>query len=136
MIRRPPRSTRTDTLFPYTTLFRSAAGQPHLPQPQLRESRHRAANFLNRQFRGTLARLLVAIGQAIGAAEVAHLGQRQAQVFEPATDRVRQRQDIGGADAAHWTSGPSAIGSVTPSLEIGRAARRERGCQDVLNQGG
>src|SRR3546814_7925448 len=24
MIRRPPRSTRTDTLFPYTTLFRSA----------------------------------------------------------------------------------------------------------------
>src|SRR3546814_7654072 len=25
MIRRPPRSTRTDTLFPYTTLFRSVA---------------------------------------------------------------------------------------------------------------
>src|SRR3546814_16344566 len=27
MIRRPPRSTRTDTLFPYTTLFRSQATQ-------------------------------------------------------------------------------------------------------------
>src|SRR3546814_7997239 len=26
MIRRPPRSTRTDTLFPYTTLFRSYSG--------------------------------------------------------------------------------------------------------------
>src|SRR3546814_12154234 len=26
MIRRPPRSTRTDTLFPYTTLFRSPPG--------------------------------------------------------------------------------------------------------------
>src|SRR3546814_5884028 len=26
MIRRPPRSTRTDTLFPYTTLFRSHVG--------------------------------------------------------------------------------------------------------------
>src|SRR3546814_1808162 len=26
MIRRPPRSTRTDTLFPYTTLFRSPCG--------------------------------------------------------------------------------------------------------------
>src|SRR3546814_5503568 len=26
MIRRPPRSTRTDTLFPYTTLFRSPGG--------------------------------------------------------------------------------------------------------------
>src|SRR3546814_20070099 len=29
MIRRPPRSTRTHTLFPYTTLFRSAAARPH-----------------------------------------------------------------------------------------------------------
>src|SRR3546814_16136123 len=28
MIRRPPRSTRTDTLFPYTTLFRSHRGAP------------------------------------------------------------------------------------------------------------
>src|SRR3546814_14114303 len=28
MIRRPPRSTRTDTLFPYTTLFRSTADRP------------------------------------------------------------------------------------------------------------
>src|SRR3546814_13710640 len=28
MIRRPPRSTRTDTLFPYTTLFRSPGRQP------------------------------------------------------------------------------------------------------------
>src|SRR3546814_6135461 len=27
MIRRPPRSTRTDALFPYTTLFRSRAGR-------------------------------------------------------------------------------------------------------------
>src|SRR3546814_4427957 len=41
MIRRPPRSTRTDTLFPYTTLFRSAAaaggaaprGRPALQRP-------------------------------------------------------------------------------------------------------
>src|SRR3546814_20409165 len=30
MIRRPPRSTRTDTLFPYTTLFRSDAGDGDL----------------------------------------------------------------------------------------------------------
>src|SRR3546814_2985242 len=30
MIRRPPRSTRTDTLFPYTTLFRSQSGPPSL----------------------------------------------------------------------------------------------------------
>src|SRR3546814_20472956 len=29
MIRRPPRATRTDTLFPYTTLFRSPAVEGH-----------------------------------------------------------------------------------------------------------
>src|SRR3546814_4464972 len=32
MIRRPPRSTRTDTLFPYTTLFRSQHAQHHVEQ--------------------------------------------------------------------------------------------------------
>src|SRR3546814_1256166 len=32
MIRRPPRSTRTDTLFPYTTLFRSPRRGPAHPQ--------------------------------------------------------------------------------------------------------
>src|SRR3546814_801341 len=34
MIRRPPRSTRTDTLFPYTTLFRSLLGH-RIPGPYL-----------------------------------------------------------------------------------------------------
>src|SRR3546814_3044776 len=34
MIRRPPRSTRTDTLFPYTTLFRSAVDDPLGRAPQ------------------------------------------------------------------------------------------------------
>src|SRR3546814_8655263 len=33
MIRRPPRSTRTDTLFPYTTLFRSWHEAPYVPCP-------------------------------------------------------------------------------------------------------
>src|SRR3546814_12027489 len=33
MIRRPPISTRTDTLFPYTTLFRSTVVQPSLILP-------------------------------------------------------------------------------------------------------
>src|SRR3546814_5686544 len=49
MIRRPPRSTRTDTLFPYTTLFRSHfptvreldgfdfAAQPSLDKNQIRD---------------------------------------------------------------------------------------------------
>src|SRR3546814_9230210 len=44
MIRRPPRSTRTDTLFPYTTLFRSAQQErPQLPsQGQWRRRLRRA----------------------------------------------------------------------------------------------
>src|SRR3546814_8770582 len=33
MIRRPPRSTRTDTLFPYTTLFRSLAERAYAHTP-------------------------------------------------------------------------------------------------------
>src|SRR3546814_10469695 len=38
MIRLPPRSTRTDTLFPYTTLFRSS-GKPALRRCRRREGR-------------------------------------------------------------------------------------------------
>src|SRR3546814_9356063 len=48
MIRRPPRSTRTDTLFPYTTLFRSA-----LPP---RRGHHRGRP-LNKRREGTSRRV-------------------------------------------------------------------------------
>src|SRR3546814_7653678 len=37
MKRRPPRSTRTDTLFPYTTLFRSRSLIDTTPHPELAE---------------------------------------------------------------------------------------------------
>src|SRR3546814_19364946 len=37
MIRRPPRSTRTDTLFPYTTLFRSCPGRPIAFSPSIEQ---------------------------------------------------------------------------------------------------
>src|SRR3546814_4199125 len=46
MIRRPPRSTRTDTLFPYTTLFRSA---------DLRRTRRRCDQALRRRSRQDVA---------------------------------------------------------------------------------
>src|SRR3546814_12601167 len=54
MIRRPPRSTRTDTLFPYTTLFRS---QPDVDDDQFhqparvhqRADAHRGAVVLARE---------------------------------------------------------------------------------------
>src|SRR3546814_4997119 len=54
MIRRPPRSTRTDTLFPYTTLFRSAApdrprpGRAGWSAPKSRFPYDQAAGFLRR----------------------------------------------------------------------------------------
>src|SRR3546814_1733938 len=41
MIQRPPRSTRTDTLFPYTTLFRSALQGQHHAGEQRGETDHR-----------------------------------------------------------------------------------------------
>src|SRR3546814_1067893 len=40
MIRRPPRSTRTDTPFPYTTLFRSGGSGEHAPFPERLELGH------------------------------------------------------------------------------------------------
>src|SRR3546814_10316883 len=55
MIRRPPRSTRTDTLFPYTTLFRSSITIRH-PNPSgsfpgLREYLQRAEFSMNKTYR-------------------------------------------------------------------------------------
>src|SRR3546814_13426631 len=62
MIRRPPRSTRTDTLFPYTTLFRSrqqrgagAARGARLPRP--RSGRRRALLSSRRHARPRRRRL-------------------------------------------------------------------------------
>src|SRR3546814_5928096 len=40
MIRRPTRSTRTDTLFPYTTLFRSLADRPEIERAAPHERAH------------------------------------------------------------------------------------------------
>src|SRR3546814_4509679 len=51
MIRRPPRSTRTDTLFPYTTLFRSNRRQRRIGDRR----RHRAIAFVKRDQRLLLA---------------------------------------------------------------------------------
>src|SRR3546814_6076590 len=66
MIRRPPRSTRTDTLFPYTTLFRSAASHrrpARAPRPsrphhgcdrQVRGGSRKYPSPLPRQRRGSV----------------------------------------------------------------------------------
>src|SRR3546814_10055233 len=49
MIRRPPRSTRTDTLFPYTTLFRSSAPSgSHARAPPAHVASHSIQPLRNR----------------------------------------------------------------------------------------
>src|SRR3546814_8725175 len=62
MIRRPPRSTRTDTLFPYTTLFRSLR---YAVERNQRATRRIAAEPAQRH---ALARRMCAA--AVGAAEL------------------------------------------------------------------
>src|SRR3546814_12382832 len=80
MIRRPPRSTRTDTLFPYTTLFRSEGrGEEHRARVRsYRKTRYRGLiemftyylNLALRSFRrnkALTALMVLAIALGIGA---------------------------------------------------------------------
>src|SRR3546814_12585823 len=48
MIRRPPRSTRTDTLFPYTTLFRSLEEKEHDDEDEHHRLDQREHYFMDR----------------------------------------------------------------------------------------
>src|SRR3546814_1568891 len=49
MIRRPPRSTRTDTLFPYTTLFRSRPLRPDASESIVAADRESGAKWPHRR---------------------------------------------------------------------------------------
>src|SRR3546814_13687617 len=110
MIRRPPRSTRTDTLFPYTTLFRSILfGKALLDDPHHR-ARVELAAFeddlpvlaerlryaVDRMFeqhvehaaRAHLDRRVPRGGEAFGAGALAQLLERRAAV----ADRFRRSE--------------------------------------------
>src|SRR3546814_19376047 len=74
MIRRPPRSTRTDTLFPYTTLFRSLRTSRWRGSHHHELCRRRAALVLSRtthDIRGD------DYGQEISSATLAELAVRR-----------------------------------------------------------
>src|SRR3546814_13241034 len=85
MIRRPPRSTRTDTLFPYTTLFRSfhalisilKASTPRRP-PSPPSSR-RKRKGLRQQF-------------GLGSSRPSHPGRRGPGVWERDCDEEKDRK--------------------------------------------
>src|SRR3546814_7265609 len=76
MIRRPPRSTRTDTLFPYTTLFRSHANGDRL---------HRHPHHSDR---------FIFMGAILGApkAEILLRGDRL-RLYRPVASRRRNRSE-------------------------------------------
>src|SRR3546814_20343387 len=109
MRRRPPRSTRTDTLFPYTTLFRS--------WPTLRDNKDREIARINGVYGKLLAdagaRLIRGHARLRDAHTIEINGQRHsAEHILIATGCAPDKPDIPGRE-----------------LEIGRATCRERGCQ-------
>src|SRR3546814_13991518 len=68
MIRRPPRSTRTDTPFPYTTLFRSGYGFAKAPKEVIRKWRFLVNDYL--RGRQVLKRTLLLIDARHGIKDV------------------------------------------------------------------
>src|SRR3546814_11342752 len=87
MIRRPPRSTRTDTLFPYTTLFRSARGGDRVP-----ERRRAAHRDRHRPLPGAGTRRRSAGGRALRRAGAA--GGRQSRRSEEHTSELQSLMRI------------------------------------------
>src|SRR3546814_4862820 len=117
MIRRPPRSTRTDTLFPYTTLFRSPA---LLLQPQPDKLGRKGGHQADRPRAGG-ARLLRFGGGAVGNAALDGFAEGRHAVREQLrhsafADRVPGRRRppapprpalaVGPGQPAQWT-GPA-----------------------------
>src|SRR3546814_17186916 len=91
MIRRPPRSTRTDTLFPYSTLVRSEAQL--LPGALMRNA---GLNFVCRTAPLTVENSQSLFTAAYGAGEMIHIpvAHHDGNYFaDPATlDRIRSEE--------------------------------------------
>src|SRR3546814_17410985 len=117
MIRRPPRSTRTDTLFPYTTLFRSLVPASNPPRASAPE-----AHWTPEPVRGDgeVCETLYA-----DALLENRLGPIRTLFSLPAPRATPWKKGKGQA----WRAWPS--GRVNRRREIGRAACRERVCQYV-----
>src|SRR3546814_16901493 len=120
MIRRPPRSTRTDTLFPYTTLFRSVA--PELWRPSEEEC--------GEQHRKGITGLEGATRSNAGTFERAREQARRAPIAACAT------AESAADNRRHKTRGARQFapiiqreGRVFGHEKIGRARCRERVCR-------
>src|SRR3546814_11013734 len=89
MIPRPPRSTRTDTLFPYTTLFRSRGAGGGA------EQHHRAARpeAVERALEGILADRVIDHRHALAVGQLLHAGDEVlAAVVDGVVAAMRFRQ--------------------------------------------
>src|SRR3546814_14433559 len=118
MIRRPPRSTRTDTLFPYTTLFRSFPYFGNLEHDHFQGTDH--PSVLKR--RVPVRQVQLKDGKAFVAT-----------VFDLFCANYGLDRGLGGD---HVARDYGAMEPYTPAwaekiTEIGRAACRESGCRDV-----
>src|SRR3546814_21088735 len=120
MIRRPPRSTRTDTLFPYTTLFRSVE---RLASRQVQTSWGEFQAVAYRDLASGALHLALAHGDITPEAETL------VRVHEPTS--VIDALFEGGT--GHSWSVPNALKAIkaAPCGEIGRASCRERVCKYV-----
>src|SRR3546814_16457711 len=125
MIRRPPRSTRTDTLFPYTTLFRSPVSLIGL----LASLPNDAAGIRDRAMisTGYDAGLRRSELVRIDVKHIERLPTGEASLFVP-----RSKTDQEGEGARAWLSARS-VEYLDQWIEhadtIGRASSRERVCQ-------
>src|SRR3546814_11558710 len=116
MIRRPPRSTRTDTLFPYTTLFRSIA----LLQ--------RAPFFLGDR-QAVISTQLHRPAIGILRVETHRLGSQHRREFERLL--LRGADTPLARDARRGAIGGGFGETDLARRQIGRESCRERGCQYV-----
>src|SRR3546814_15684860 len=134
MRRRPPRSTRTDTLFPYTTLFRSIyQGGDKLYVPV--ENIEVLARFGSESEGVELDRL----GGAAWQARKARVKERIKEMAD-ALIKVAAARALRSAESMERPEGlydqfcarfPFHETEDQPRAKLGRASCRERGCRDV-----
>src|SRR3546814_18607163 len=138
MLRRPPISTRTDTLFPYTTLFRSlhrgvTALDPRHVDEARRAPDQRAAREC--QLGHALPAAFVDRARAIGHALAAFEILADSRVLLPALEFVEGRDIriavIERGDEPQRNLPVRLMVGEAPAPEIGRAAGRERGLTAV-----
>src|SRR3546814_7750346 len=114
MIRRPQRSTRTDTLFPYTTLFRSVAGNDPLPPRRYDPHRYREGAAMTFHSIGALLALAIAVSFAPPVpAQQQPAGQVAPQAFNVRDADIRAFiEDVARATGSTCIVDPSVQGTV------------------------